>query len=184
MVFNEDMQEFNAGIARLNARIHAYFYHGPLARGIDGDNGNITQLFQPFQLVDGLMQVRYLQGTTDTNVSSRLCNPHALETSLTSRHGPIHQVQRPHCGLDGTLTSVHTSVHSLRESAEAQMLLPTGLQPLPYHNRKGIPLRIAEILTAHLLPIMFVQMVSENRSDGTQCLPRHANVSSNNPFIY
>lgn len=59
-VFNEDETEFNLGLARLAARVPAYFYlksDGALPAGIAGDNGNVAAFWSnPVQWIDGLTQ--------------------------------------------------------------------------------------------------------------------------------
>ena len=59
-VFNEDEVLFKQGLARLNARIPAYFYltgDGPLPRPITGDGGDLTKFWSsPLKWVDGLTQ--------------------------------------------------------------------------------------------------------------------------------
>ncbi len=59
-VFNEDEPEFQAGLARLRARLPAYIYltaDGPLPHPIAGDGGNLPQFwFHPVRWVDGLTQ--------------------------------------------------------------------------------------------------------------------------------
>ena len=59
-VFNDDLYEFNIGLARLANRLPAYFYltsDGPLPPSIAGDKGNTPQFwYYPARYVNGLTQ--------------------------------------------------------------------------------------------------------------------------------